>query len=410
MSKKQNVGKKGKAEIALSREESDELQMIVDRLAVQNPEGESFERYLDSLGNAIASRPQLAAALVDKLSKNPGKTGFRTFEALAKIIEASPYKRILKQSGYRFSQKGFEPAEGKTAPEKVVLIQGETRKALAHIFQVQGTLWLISALLPESTQTGYTLVTAFLEDDYGTFNVRVIESSQKFYRDYQQKISAYAIGKRGFEIPVRHAAKLFFEMLGLWTGKSSYAELERARVLLGPYREPAAQPYVYELMPEIEHPEGLLSEIDPGALLEGLDLSWLRFSRDDLAPYKEKMRALDSPLLVVPREVQFERSLDLIRGAVDELYTPARRTLHRRFFEELAMCRKLGGAEDKARWAWIIARHLAGEAPASSNPAIFQIMVASLRFYWPEDLEASQETPEEAQDREYRTESGLILP
>ena len=92
--------------------------MILDRLAVQDPEGESFEGYLHSLGNSLSERPLLAAALIDRLSRNPSRTGFRTFQALHKTIEASPYKRNLKQAAYRFSQKGFKAAEQISALRK----------------------------------------------------------------------------------------------------------------------------------------------------------------------------------------------------------------------------------------------------------------------------------------------------
>ena len=51
MSRKQFIIKKGKENFSPTREESDELQMILDRLAVQDPEGESFEGYLHSLRN-----------------------------------------------------------------------------------------------------------------------------------------------------------------------------------------------------------------------------------------------------------------------------------------------------------------------------------------------------------------------
>ncbi len=118
MSRKQNIIKKGKDDLSLTREESDELQMILDRLAVQDPEGESFEGYLHSLRNSLSGRPLLAAALIDRLSRNPGQTGFRTFQTLEKTVETSPYKRNLKQAAYRFSQKGFTAAEQISAPGK----------------------------------------------------------------------------------------------------------------------------------------------------------------------------------------------------------------------------------------------------------------------------------------------------
>ena len=143
------------------------------------------------------TRPVLAAVLIDRLSRNPSQTGFRTFQAFHETIEASPYKRNLKQAAYRFSQKGFKAAEMTSAPEKVVLIQGEQRKATAHLFMVQGTMWIVSAFIPEALQGGYALITAFLEDDFATFNVRVAESrTQKLYRDYLQELSAHAIGRR----------------------------------------------------------------------------------------------------------------------------------------------------------------------------------------------------------------------
>ncbi len=81
MSRKQIVIKKGKEDLSTSREESDELQMILDRLAVQDPEGQSFDGYLHSLLNSLSERPLMAAALIDRLSRNPALTGFRTFHS-----------------------------------------------------------------------------------------------------------------------------------------------------------------------------------------------------------------------------------------------------------------------------------------------------------------------------------------
>ncbi len=240
--------------------------------------------------------------------------------------------------------------------------------------------------------------------------MRVAQSrTQKLYRDYLQELSAHAIGGRAHEIPLWHAARLFFEMLDFWTGKESYAHLERARDILKRYQEPDKRPYVYDLMPEIEHPERHFSEFEIEKLLEGMDLSWLRFGKEELSPYHEKIRALDSPLLVVPREVQVERSFDVLRDAAESLCAGAKRFLFQRFFEEQAMAFKLSGAEDKARWAWIIARNLGTGSPVGKNPAVLQLVRYSISFHWNEDIASSPET-EETPDRERRTESGIILP
>jgi hypothetical protein len=410
MSRKQSVIKKGKEDLSLTREQSDELQMILDRLAVQDPEGESFEGYLHSLRNSLSGRPLQAAALIDKLSRNPAPNGFRTFQCLETIVESSPYKRSLKQAAYRFSQKGFTAAGQTPPPEKVVLIQGEHRKATAHLLMVHGTMWIVSALIPEASMGSYVLLTAFLEDDFATFNVRVAEaSSPKQYRDYLQVLSAHAIGRRCPEIPLRHVARLFFDMLAFWTGKGSYAQLERARDLLKAHYDPDKKPYVYELMPEIENPEKYFPELKIEELLEAMDLSWLRFDKEALAPYHEKLKALDSPLLVVPREVQAERVQEVLYNAAETLCVGAKRYLFTRFFEEQAMAFKLSGAEDKARWAWIAAGNLAGRSSVGKNPVVLKLVMYSMRFYWPEDFKAARQT-EETGEPEHRTPSGIILP
>jgi len=405
MSRKQSLTKKGKDDLPVTREESDELQMILDRLAVQDPEGESFEGYLNSLCNSLSGRTLMAAALIDRLSRNPTPAGFRTFQCLEKVVEASPYKRSLRQAAYRFSQKGFAAAQ-RSAPEKVVLIRDEHRSAAAHLFMVQGTMWIVSAFIPETLGI-YALITAFLENDFDTFNVRVAETrTQKLYRDYLQELSPHAAGGKPVEIPLWHAARLFFEMLDFWTRKESYAQLERGRDLFQRYHEPDRKPYVYELMPAVERPERHFSELEIEKLLEGVDLAWLRFDKEALSPCHEKLKALDRPLLVIPPEVQAERRLEVLGDAAESLCQGKMRHLFRRFFEEQAMVLKLSSAEDKARRAWIVAQNLASGSPVAKNPAVTGLVMYSMDFYWPEDFKETEETRE----RERRTESGIILP
>ena len=409
MSRKQSAFKKEKEDISLTREESDELQMILDRLAVQDPEGESLEGYLSSLHNSLAAKPLLVAAIIDRLSRNPGETGFRTFQSLEKIVAASPYKRSLKQAAYRFSQKGFAPPQQSPAPEKVILIKDQQRKPISHLCIVPGTIWIVSALIPEASAGGYILITAFLEDDFATFNVRVKESStQKLYREYLHVLSSHAVDGKGLEIPLWHAAGLFFDMLDFWTGSGTYDQLERARNLFTRYHDLNRKPYVYELMPAIENPEKHFGELEIEGLLKDMDLSWLIFDKNELSPYHEKLKELDRPLLVVPREVQEERSLEVLHDAAKNLCVGAKRHLFRRFFEEQAMALKLLGAEDRARWAWIAASNLAGQSAVEKNPVVFQLVTDSIKFHWPGDFRDERETEE--RPRERRTESGIILP
>jgi hypothetical protein len=121
------------------------------------------------------------------------------------------------------------------------------------------------------------------------------------------------------------------------------------------------------------------------------------------------MKTLDSPILVVPKEIQAERSRDVLHDAAESLCVGAKRRLYTRFFEEQAMGFKLSGAEDRARRAWVIACDLAGESPVGKNPVVFQIVMLSIEFHWPDDFKAVKQT-EAAPEHERRTESGIILP
>jgi hypothetical protein len=103
-----------------------------------------------------------------------------------------------------------------------------------------------------------------------------------------------------------------------------------------------------------------------------------------------------------------ERSQALIRTTADSLCSGKTRFLFRRFFEEQAMVFKLTANEEKARWSWILSQHLSGDAPAGENPAVFQLVMYSLKHYWPDEFD--QKHPQTAQPHERRTDSGLILP
>ena len=406
MSKKQAATKKGKDQPLLTPEETGEMDMIFDRIAVQDPEGESFEGYLKSLSKSLSERPGLATAIIDRLSRDPGPTGYRTFQALEAIVEASPYKKNAKQAAYRFSQKGFTAEDKTSRPEKIVLIRGESRKPVAHLFQVRGAMWIVSALVSDASSGSSALATAFFEDDFTAFNVRVAEAAtQKRYKEYLQQLTSFG-GRKGVEIPLQHAAGLFFEMLDMWTGKGSYTQLERGRAIFAKYHELDAKPYVHELMAPVEHPESFFAEIDVALLLVDMDLSWLRFGKDELTPLHEKLKTIDNPLLVIPREVQEERGMQIIENEGDFLCAGAKRRLFTRFFEEQAMAFHLSGEEQMARWAWAISCDLAGDSPAGKNPVVYRIILDSLNTHWQEDFHEAEEPPEQ----ERRTESGIILP
>ncbi len=406
MSKKQDVKKSRKVEFRLTPEECSELEMIADRLMVQDPNGESLGNYLKTLRGVLGGREHLIAALIDKLGKNPTSVGFKTFVAVKDSIQGKQLQRVVKQTGYRFAQKGFVVEPGGASAEKVVLIPKEVRKPLAYLIPAEGTFGFMTALIPESKYPAPMAVSAFFEDDFDHLFVRVVDSSYRTFREYIQKIGENLSRKKPCEVPIRHAARVFFELLEWFPKKESLPEIEEARQLLQPYHDPQEPPYAYELMPALDDRERLFHDVDVEALWEDIDPSWLVFPQSDLLPYWEKIQELETPVLVLPSEVQHERITDWLRKAADEICVGARRFFYQRFFEEQALLFKLSSEESAALGCWAIVQHLRSGAPAGENPFFIRLAVYSIQYHWGEEAKTQS-----VHDEEYReSESGLILP
>lgn len=405
MAGKKKETKKKAVAFELTAEESDELQMILDRLSVQNPEGESLKGYIESLRAALGSRERMAAALIDRVGKQPTEVGLRAFLAFEGLVKSGQYRKIMKQAAYRFSQKGFATGRDEGQPERVVIIQREVRQPVAHVAFVPNGFWLVSALIPADDQSMPMVVTAIAEHSFDHLSVRVSETSNRLYREYLQKIDAHA-GKKPGEVPIRHAARLFFELLDFHGREEANPDIESAKKMLRPFHDPEKPPYVYELMPPVEQPEIKVRDLNATKLLEKTDVAWLFFTRDELAVRRQKIQELESPLLVVPPEIQKARIEEELRKAADELCVDGKRFMFQRFFEEQAMFSRLEAGEDAAMDAWIAAQHLRSGAKASDNPVVVDMVIVSMQHHWPDDFKEQEETAE----GERLTDSGLILP
>jgi len=406
MSKKQDSKKSKKPETRLTLEEARELEMILDRLSVQSPEGESLESYIQSLHKALTGRESLVAVLIERLAGNPSEVGFRTFSSLRGLVEDTQYRRVAKQALYRFQQRGWGTVLEKAGAEKVVLVQSESRESVAHFAPEPEAFWLISALIHEAGYPEPLVVTAYPEERFRRFSVKVAGSSHRLYKNYLQNISA-SLSRKLCEIPLWHMARLFSELAEFCNAdERAGGDIERARELLRPYQKPERLPYVYELMPALDRPEERLREVDSDTLLKDMAYPWLFFSKEELFPYWQKIRELETSILVVSREIQEERSREILLNAVDELCVGKVRWLWQRFFEEEAMWLKLSAKDDLAMWAWIVAQHLASGGKPSESIVCLKIIGTSMVSYWPEGFETKQEETEPF----CRTDSGLIVP
>lgn len=405
MSKKKHPKKPQKAEIQLTPEENAELQMILDRLRVQSPDGESFKTCLQSLRKALATREVFITALLDRLSRDPSMAGFHVFVALQDLVEEKKLQRVVKQAGYRFSQRGYGVPIEEPGAERIILVKEESRESVAHMVPAKDAFWLVSGLIHEPGYPDPVAVSAYVEAGFSGVRVKVADSSHRLYREFIQKMSTHFPDKP-VGIPVYHMARLFREMVEFSGEKGLSPEAFRAKRLLQPYSDPQKLPYAYDLMAPVEHPERKLHEVDLKPLLEKMAVQWFLFSREELQPYKQKLDDLEHPMLVIPKEIQQERSKELVIRAGNELCIDRKKFLFQRYLEEQAMWYKLSGEERLALDSWILAQHLSATSEAGENPVVFQLILASLSHYWPEDFKQG----DDESGLFHQTDSGLILP
>jgi hypothetical protein len=408
MTRKQTTKTPKAPDVTLTPDESSELQLILDRLAVQTPNGESFSNWLDSLKRSLEGRQSLIAALLQKLSRHPGEVGLRVFVALQGMVDEKRLAKAVRQAAYRFAQRGYEvgpPPEA--AAERVILVPPEARASAAHMAVGSSGYVFLTALLSTSPAAQPVGISAYFENSLSRLSVRSSETSPKLYREYLQNVSSLFAFPL-CEIPVRHAALLFREMTE-WAGALPVtAEARLADQLFRSFLEPERPPYVHELMAPIENPQTEVLSFDVEPLFNLIPAEYLVFSREEITPLSQRIRDLESSVLVIPQELKMEQAEASIRSTIERLCTGARREQLKRLFEEMALWLKLSRQETLARSSWTVAQHIDKASSLGENPLLQQLVYLSLRKYWPDDFKTREELEEDS--RPYQeTDSGLIL-
>jgi len=156
---KRRAGKKKDQNKALLLDAGDmqELDLVMDRLRVQCPGGDSLEHCLRSFRAALADRPLLVAALLERLSKEATPVTHQAYLALKDLVLGTPYERLLRQADYRFRQRGLEPPTGPGAgsrPRPLVLVPGGNQTARAAMIVGAHQEWSVAALVPRAEIEG----------------------------------------------------------------------------------------------------------------------------------------------------------------------------------------------------------------------------------------------------------------
>jgi len=407
MSKKRTSSKSKKSSIALPPDEARDLEMMVDRLQVQDPRGESLSHYLQSLRGALESRPTLAAALVERLSHGPTDVGYRVLDTLKDLVDTPAHRRRLKQAAYRFAQKGYKPEEDEKGWRQVVLIPREVREPAARCIPSPDLLWSILCLIPSLEQGSQWLVMSYLEEPGGRIRVHAAPSNGRQYRELLEKVeSRFSVTTR--EIPATHAARLFFEAPSLAGDGSTDSGYEEAARLLRPFHDETVPPHIYALEAPPRSPEELLRSLKLEDLLEETSFRPLLVPQDVLEPRWRALEAEASSVLVVSSRLREERSRRSLERVTDEV-VGSKRLYYLRFFEEEAMRLVFAGKNLEARRCLAAAAWLASGMNPGAAELFRDIVVYSISLYWPDGLKAEGEESQ-APERFQRTESGLIVP
>jgi hypothetical protein len=399
-----------KAEIELSSDESRELGMIMDRLAVQSPEGESLDNCLRSLRNTLKGRETLTIALMDTLGRNPSPVGFRAFVILRDILEDGKGARVLKQAAYRFAQRGYALPSEKPNRD-VTLVASETRQSIAYMVMEDEPCFLVSALIHSGGLPEPMALVAFFKEGFDELRLDVAPSSGKGFKAFVDGASKSSPSPM-CEIPIWHAAGLILEMME-WSVGNRPASSGAVKRILEPFHEPGRRSYVYEVMKETEDVEGSLRDMDVAAVFDLLPVRWLLFSEQDLKPWREAIVTAGSSVLVVSESLKYERIEGLIRKSAEALCVAAKRVFIQRFLEEGALWLHLTHRRQAASSAWGAAQHLARGGNSGENPLVVQLIAASLKRYWPDDFTTdlgTTEDPGTPSGYYDTTDSGLIIP
>jgi hypothetical protein len=407
MAKKQAIKSQKHAEPALTAEEAAELQLILDRFAVQSPEGESFKNWLQVLGGSLEGREQLAAALLLALSRHPSEAGFRAFGVLKDRVSGRRWAKIVKQAGYRFSQRGYHGDAATVKTEPVVLVAQEVRASQAHMAVGSAGYVFLSALIAPSPGSDPVSVVAYFENDLSRMALKCTATSTRHYREFNQKMSqlfAFPL----HEIPIWHAAKLYGEMEEWAGGGPATTDARLARQLLGDFLEPHRRPYVHELMEPVESVDNGMMDLELEPLFAFIPVNYLVPGREEVSELAQRIRDLESSVLVIPHEMKMERVEAIIGSTMERLFAGERRHRVKRLFEELALWLLLSRQPYLARDAWVVAQHLQSSASVMKNRVLSQLVYQSLQNHWPEDFEPREE-PKISGHGYQETESGLIL-
>ena len=393
----------------LSEGDQAQLEMLLDRVAAQDPEGESFAQFLESLKPLLQRSLTFGLAFVRALGSSASPTSVKTLQALEGIAAQKPLRRAVKTALYRLGRQGLIQKEKETTSEAKVLVpRPEDRQAEAWASwpESQGERGIILKL-PDAGR-GYLMVIGVLNSEGLFHEFEAIQTTRKGVRALIEQMTGGVSG-RIIEIPLDHFRFLYEEVADTYQRQnmelpSGYDVMLKQ---LDSWVKKPLGPHIYKLLAEKEIGENILLLRSSDGLLEVEPfLSW-RLAEELVSPFAGQIKEISESRLVVSQSSQLERVEQINREAATELFTAEIRERYRRLLEEAALLLYLESREQEAKRAFAVALDLKKEIGLfTENNFILELVKRSISAEVGSALEdMAGETP-----REKTTESGLIIP
>ncbi len=411
MAKKKHAKKARKRHdrIALTEEDRTQLQMLLDRVMAQDPEGESFIQFVESLKPLIQRSVPFTLAFVDALGSTQSPVAVKVLQILQKIPAEKPVRRALKAALYRLERQGLVKKEEETESEPRILIPrpaDRQAEAWASWPESQGERGMVLKL-PDAGR-GYVMAIAVVNSEGFFHEFEAIQTTRKGVRALLDKMTDGVQG-RLIEIPLEHFRFLVEEVAEIYQRQSHAlpSGYEPIHKYLASWVEVVSSPHVYNLLDKKEIVEDPILLRTSDSLLEIQPFVTWRLPEGLIQSFVEKIKELSESRLVISQSVQMERTAQIHREAAAEIFTPELRQHYRRLLEETSLLLHLTDRPQEAKRALAVAIDLENEIGLlTENNFILGLVKRSIAS----EVGSQVEGAEEQAKRERTTESGLIIP
>jgi hypothetical protein len=344
---------------------------------------------IDVVEQTLAAEPASALAVAEHL----GRVASVEAAALLARLESGASDKLLRREArrsiYRLRQKGIQPAAAATAEAAPVrpLLGGPEPEGYLSISDSRGDrlLWILK---PRSGGGLHHLSTV-VNEPAGLREAVFAEVTRKSFRALRDELAARH-RLRMVEADWRYCDWIASEGYDRARrgGEAPAAIAQYPQLRLRLFTEPAT-PTEPPLSGSIDSAEARLAE--SASLLEEEDLTHWFLGEDDLASSLVRYREVRDSPIVLDRSAQLGRIQDIVRGAVDEVFSGEHAKSWRRRLAETALVFAAANRRDAAARAAAVATALASRGSGRGIPFCESLVERSFGAFFAREAEREKE-------------------